>query len=378
MKSEDISGVRTWLEIDTKAIAHNYNNFRNFISPTSKLCGVVKSNAYGHGLAGFSKELEKLGIDYLAVDSIIEGLRLRKEEIQTPLFVLGNTLPARLREAKENSIEITVSTFELLEEIVKTKTGNPLKIHIKVDTGMLRQGFRLNQKEKLLEFLEDHKESFEITGLYTHFASPYQSDKGSTEKQLHEFGEWRAAFAQKGFYPMVHTSMTNATLMFPETHFDMCRIGIGIYGLWSSEETKNYLGDRFSLTPVLSWKTRIAELKEGKKYEGVGYDLTETLTRDSTVAVCPVGYWHGYARSLSSKGEMLVRGKRAKVLGRVSMDMVVIDVTGIEGACVGDEVVIVGTQEGERVNIEEVAQREGTIPHETMTRINPLIKKVYV
>ena len=249
----DTKGLRTWIEIDRSAIKHNYDVFRSLIPEKTKLCGVVKSNAYGHDFMQYAKELEKLGVDWIAVDSITEGVRLRKEGIVSPIFILGYTLPERIKEAVDNDISVTVSTFESLEDVSEVKG---VKVHIKLDTGMSRQGFLENDKEKLFEVLK--KKDINVEGVFTHFASAKNPTlPHSPKKQIEKFNVWKESFEKEGFDPIFHASATSGTLLFSEAHFDMVRIGIGIYGLWPSIEAKEFLDGKIELKPVLKWKTVI-------------------------------------------------------------------------------------------------------------------------
>ena len=189
---------------------------------------------------------------------------------------------------------------------------------------------------------------------------------------------WAEKFEKKGHTPTKHTCATSGTLLYPNAHFDMVRIGIGMCGLWPSKEVKEYCDKKITLKPVLSWKTIITEVKKIKKGEKVGYDFTEKVDKDSIIAVCPVGYWHGYGRGFSSKAEVLVKGVRCKVLGRVSMDMIVIDVTDVDGVEVRGVVTLLGSDKQKRISAEELAEILGTINYEVVTGINPRIKRVFL
>lgn len=375
-------GIRTWIEIDRAAIAKNMRLLRSLVPQGTKLAGVVKSNAYGHYLVGFAKELEKLGIDYLAVDSIVEGVRLRKDGVRRPILVLAHTLPENFAEAARRRIDLSVSSAPQFRYLEKTHFRTPLSVHVKVDTGMHRQGFTLADMPQVLAFLEHvrGRKDIRVAGLFTHFAGAKgKRNKLYTKQQVREFKKWVAAFRAAGFQPLLHAAASGGTLLFPESHFDMVRIGIALYGIWPSKEAESLLGKKIRLTPVLSWRTVISEVKDLPAGSRIGYDGTEILKRRRRVAVCPVGYWHGYPRAHSSKGFVLVRGKRAKVLGRVSMDMISIDVTGIRGAASGDVVTIIGTDGKERLRAEEVgAQAPGSSAYEFVTRLNPLIKRIFV
>ncbi len=373
-------GLRTWIEIDRKAILHNYKIFRSRIPVGTKLLGVVKSNAYGHSHIDFSKELQKLGIDYIAVDSIIEGLSLRKTSIRCPILVLGHTLNERMEDAAAHDIQIAVSSIEQLQELKKKKFKRILKIHIKVDTGLHRQGFILSDLKRVIEFLKWNKKTKHviIEGLFTHFAQGKDPKSPAyTQKQLKEFNVWVEAFHKVGVNPILHAAATGPTLIFPETHFDMVRVGVGLYGVWPDEKTKKYLQKKLTLKPVLSWRTVLSEIKKLPKGSRIGYDSTETLKRHSVIAVCPIGYWHGFPRSLSSKGYVLINGKRAKVLGRVSMDMISVDVTGIGDVKVGSIATIIGRDGKEELSAEAIAKSMNASAYEFLTRINPLIKRIY-
>ena len=376
---DNVEGLRTWIELNTENIKKNYQAFRSLLVPEVKMMAVVKSNAYGHGLVDFSKEIENCGIDWLGVDSVVEGLTLRKEGIKAPILVLGFTLPERIEEAVEADVSITVSNMPLLEKIVTLKLSKKVKIHVKADTGLHRQGFEESEMKNVIDFLAAHADIFHVEGLYTHFAKAKDpADKSYTLEQLAVFNAWRDGFRQAGFTPIVHAAATGGALIYPEAHFDMVRIGAGFYGIWPSKETRQAFESKFKLHPVLSWKTIVVETKYFPKGVGIGYDLTETLGRDSTIAICPIGYWHGFPRSLSSIGEVIVNGKKAKVIGRVSMDMIVIDITDILEAKIGVQVTLVGMGKGEKIAADDLAGKAGVSTYEFLTRINPLIYKKHI
>lgn len=373
-------GLRTWIEIDRRAIAHNYRLIRSLIPKRTKLLGVVKSNAYGHYLHDFAKELERLGADFLGIDSFVEAAALRKEGIRSPILVLGHTLPENFAEAARKKISLAVSSFEQLRYLERAK--GLLRIHLKADTGMHRQGFALSDMSRVKKFLGKnlHSKRFALEGIFTHFAGAKGKDNGTyTRLQMREFKEWVAMARGLGYCPIVHAAASGGTLLFPESHFDMVRPGIALYGIWPSEEAEKKLSRRLRLRPVLSWRTVISEIKTLPKGERIGYDLTEKLKRPSVVAVCPIGYWHGFPRALSSIGYVLVRGKRAKVLGRVSMDMISVDITGIKGAEGGDVVTLIGRDGKETLRAEDIARSiPGSSSYELVTRLNPLIKRYFI
>jgi len=375
-----MKGVRTWIEVDKKALEHNLKEFLKIISPKTKMMAVVKSNAYGHGLVQVSSFLssnesfKRRG--WFGVDSVVEALRLRQEGIQNQILVLGSTLSSRLAEAAEKNVAITISNFESLRFLEKAK-GKPA-FHIKIDTGMHRQGFLPPETSKLIKTLKNFK--LAPQGIYTHFASAKDIAYPTyTLEQYKKFNDAALEFRNSGFTNLIrHASASGGTLLFPQTHANLVRIGMGLYGYFPSLESKTQRGEEVLLKPVLSWRTLISEIKKIPKGSYVGYDLTERVGKDTRTAILPIGYWHGYDRGLSGIGETLVRGKRAKVLGRVSMDMIVVDVTNIPGAKIGDEVVLIGKQGQETIGADELALKIGTTQYEFLTRINPLIKKLVV
>ncbi len=373
--------MRTWIEINQKNIKNNYKVFRGLIKPRCLLMAIVKSNAYGHNLMDFSFIMEKMGIDWLGVDSIIEAETLRKKGIKKPMLVLGYTVYNKIEKAVLNNISLTIADFHTLNSLKKLniyKTKNNLKIHIKIDTGMHRQGFLVSEVPKLIKKIKKEKIPLKIEGIYTHFASSKNPlFKKDTLNQIKEFNQAINFFDSAGFKNLIkHAASTSGTISFHQSHFDMVRIGIGMYGLWPSKETKNYYKNEISLDPVLSWKTIVGQIKKLPKGSRIGYDFTEKLNRNSKVAVLPIGYWHGFPRKLSSVGEVIIHGQKAKVLGRVSMDMISVDVTEIKGVKVKDEVTVIGKEKKSKITPEDMANLSDTTAYEIITRLNPKMKRI--
>lgn len=369
MKKSEHFGLRTWIEIETKAIRSNYLTFRKFLPKQVRIMGVVKSNAYGHNLTEFARELEKCGVDMLAVDSLVEALTLRKAGVKKEILVLGYTLPEMFSKAIGKKVHLTISSMEGLKIFLKSPSAEKISVHLKVDTGMHRQGFLLAEIDEVLKLVSTSK--VRVTGLYTHFASAKDPhDTKFTKCQIAEFEVWNQALSRAGFSLISHAGATGGTLFFPESHFNMVHIGAGLYGFWTDSK-------KLSLKPVLTWKTIISEIKEIPAGSSVGYDSTHTTKSKARIAVCPIGYWHGYPRALSNNSNVVVRGMRAKVLGRISMDMIVIDVTNILKAKTGDEVVLIGRSGKEEITATEIAERSRTSAYEILTRLNPLIKRIY-
>ena len=370
---------RTWIEIDSSAIRHNISEARKIIGSKVKLMAVIKANAYGHGLLNVAGIALDAGIDWFGVDSLKEALALRKEGIDTPVLVMGYILKDNLTEAVKNDISLVVYNKETIEKIAFLK--QEAKVHIKIETGTMRQGIYVNDLADLIKLVKSYPQ-IKIEGIYTHFANIEDTtDHSFAKKQLKEFDRALEISKKEKITPMAHTACSAALILYSETHFDMVRFGISMYGYWSSPQTivsaKNLKRDT-EFSPALTWKTRIAQIKEIKAGMPIGYGLTEKIAQDTRIAVIPVGYWDGYDRKLSSVGNVLIKGKRCKILGRICMNMFMADINHLSDAKVEDEVVLVGRQREENITIEEIAQKIGTINYEIVTRINPLIPRINI
>ena len=369
-------GLRTWIEIDTKALAHNYRVFRKLIGKKCRLMAVAKSNAYGHSLVDFARLMQRIGADWIGVDSIVEAITLREAHVKKPILILGHTLPERYGDVFRTNARVTISNFEALEVAIhKASPARRLTIHVKVDTGMSRQGFFIEDLPRACELLDKYRSRIIFEGLYTHFAAAKNpAFPRDTEIQIQKFEQAAAIVEGFGFTPIKHAAASSGTIVFPKSHYDMVRIGIGMYGLWPSKEVEAAFGEHIHLRPALTWKTIIGEIKMLKKGDRVGYDFTERIFVPTRVAICPVGYWHGYPRALSSIGHFIVKSRRARVLGRVSMDMTAIDISGVADAKIGDVAIILG----DGISADDHAFLSDTSNYEVITRINPLIKRIYL
>jgi alanine racemase len=290
--------------------------------------------------------------------------------------VLGYTLPSRFAEATQHRVSLTVSNLENLRALAVARTARRFKVHLKFDTGMHRQGFLPSEWEGALGLLRNCRRRVEVEGIYTHFAAA--KDPGCrkyTELQIGEFERAVARFRAAGLSPICHANATAGVLNYPQADYSLARVGVGLMGYWPSSETKRAWEKKIVLKPALSWRGIISEIKTLSKGMGIGYDLTETLKKRSPIGVCPIGYWHGFPRSLSRVGEVLVRGRRCKVLGTVSMDMIVIDLSQVPGVRVGDVVTVIGHDGRDEITGYEVAGRAGVSHYELLTRLNPLIQK---
>ena len=333
---------------------------------------VVKSNAYGHGLTLVARLLATRDSNpyslnprlWFGVDSIVEALRLRREGIGQPILVLGYTLPGRYANAARHNIILTVSSFDGLRSLARARQRPAF--HLKLDTGMHRQGFQSGEVPELIRQLRRY--GLEPQGVYSHFAAAENQTASGTQYGI--FQQCLNKFRDAGFpLPSVHMAATGGAFLHRAPAATMVRIGLGLYGYLPN-------GRRGLLRPVATWKTLVGELKIVATGEYVGYDRTERLRRKTVIAILPVGYWHGFDRGLSSIGAVLIRGRRAKVLGRVSMDMTAVGVTNISGVRIGDEAVLIGRQRRDFIGADEVAKKIGTTAYEVLTRINPLIRRI--
>ncbi len=385
MDARDIKKeLRTWIEIDTKAIDHNVALVRKLLPKDTKIMAVVKSNAYGHGFLDFAAHVSKMPgqpISWFGCDSITEALALRKEGITLPILVMGYSLPKRFADAVASDISITISSFDALKNLLEFSDSQKLKIHIKIDTGLHRQGFLPEEIPDLLEMLQKNTGRLMIQGLYTHFADAKRQDGiDFTHEQKNTFEKVHAQFTEAGFKVLTHVSASPGVMRFgPEgvEGEDLVRLGAVLYGLYPSDDMRVEYQKKFVLQPSLTWKTIISELKKIPKGSAVGYNRSEIVSRDTVIGVCPIGYWHGYPGSLSSKGIVMVNGTPAKILGRVSMDMITIDCTDCKDALVGDEVVLIDGDIDSPASVWEVAAKSGVFTHELLTRLNSRIKRIY-
>jgi alanine racemase len=370
----------SWIEISKSALAHNIKSFRGLIGKDRVLGVAVKANAYGHGLLECSKIFLRAGADYLCVNALFEAEILRKAGIKSPILIIGYTPLADLKRTVQMDCELIVYNEETIEEL--GKIGLKANVHLKIETGNHRQGIRLADLPKISAELKRYK-NIQVAGISTHFAD--MEDRTNHQYALYQLKEFKKAIhliQADGHAPRyLHCASTAATVLLPEAHFNFVRLGIGAYGLWPSEKTRlasERAGIEIGLKPALSWKTIVAQVKEVKKGSLVGYGCTYEMPRDGKIAVIPIGYYDGYARALSSKGQVLISGKKAPVIGRICMNMFMADVTDIPGVKLEDEVTLIGQQRKERISAEDVGEWSGTINYEVTTRINERIKRRYI
>ena len=353
----------TWIEVNLDAIAQNVRNIKKLIGKKTELMAVVKGNAYGHDVLEVVPVVLNNGATRLAVARLEEGIFLRKAGITVPILVLGLTLKQQAELLVSYSITPTVSEYEMIEELSKfaVKEERTAKVHLKVDTGMGRIGILPDHILDLVKKIKALK-NIEIEGIFTHFSVADEKDKTYTEMQFKKFMDVLTVLENEGIrIPVKHVGNSAALLDLPHMCLDLVRPGISIYGLYPSREVQKTI----KLIPAHTFKTRIAFLKELSAGQSISYGRTYTTNKERTVvASLPVGYADGYNRLLSNQGEVLIRGKRFPVIGRVCMDQTLIDVTNLPQAETGEEVVLWGKQEQEEIMVEEIAEKVGTINYE--------------
>ena len=367
------------MEVDTKALLHNCKILKSHLDKKTQTLAVIKGNAYGHGMLGVAQVLRN-HVDYFAVFDFHDALILRKAGIKNNILVLCPAQKEWFTMAIQKKIELSVTSLDVLQNAVSSVKQNSLVIHINVETGLGRDGFVEGEREKIIKYLQMNKRIV-VKGLFTHFMGVESSEHANyTAGQVKKLLEWRNVFYENGFTPLVHASGTAGALVHKEYQLDMCRFGIGLYGLWPSEETREKVlakDKKMFLKPALSWRARIVEVKKLPEGSCIGYDCTHKLPGASKIAVIPVSYYDGIPRSSSGQGAVLIKGKRAPQLGRVMMNMVVVDVTHIGGVKAGDIATILGQAGKDSITAEEWAKWGNTINYEVVTCINEKIERIY-
>lgn len=374
-----------WAEVDLNAIAHNVRELRRITRPGARFMAAVKANAYGHGMVEAASVVLKNGADELGVARIEEGIELREAGIDAPVLIFGHTPASMNKELIQFNLRPTVFSCQTAERLSAMAVTNDahVKIHLKIDTGMGRLGMLpdglspAKNKETIHNVIRISKlPSIEIEGIYTHFASADFLDKTYAKRQFDLFLEFIDQLHRAGVdVPIKHAANSAAVIDLPETHLDMIRAGISVYGLYPSDKVDKR---RITLKPAMEMKARIIHLKQVPSGFNVSYGSTYETITPTTIATVPVGYGDGYSRLSSAGGYMLVRGERAPVAGRVCMDLTMIDVGHIPDVSLGDEVVIFGRQGSAYVSIDEVAAIWHTINYEVVTTVASRVPRMYL
>lgn len=378
-----------WAEIDLKAIAQNVRALRRITNSEARLMAVVKANAYGHGVIEVARRALESGADVLGVARLNEGIALRKAGFDAPTLIFGYTPPALTKKLLEFDLTQTVWSYQTAAALsAAVAASKALKVHLKVDSGMGRLGLlpdccRLsaldaNSPAKALGEVEAIASlaGLRLEGVYTHFAAADSTDKSYTSKQFEIFAEFLDEIRKAGLdIPVCHAANSAAIIDLPETHLDMVRAGISIYGLYPSDEVDK---DRIALQPAMTLKSRVVHLKKVPAGFKVSYGMTHETSKPTTIASVPVGYADGFSRLLSSRGHMLVGGRRAPIVGRVCMDTTMLDVGHVPGIDLEDEVVIFGRQQDASITADEIAASLDTINYEIVSSLTARIPRVYL
>jgi alanine racemase len=371
--SDEIALRPTTAYIDLEALRANVDAVRQRVAP-ARIMGIVKANAYGHGLIRVAKELIGSGVDALGVAFLEEGVRLRRAGVKAPILVLGGIIGNQIRAFVEHDLEITASSPYKLGQIeeVASAMRKRAKVHLKIDTGMERIGIHWQNAEKLFEAAINAKHC-DVMGAFSHLARSESDDKSYTKLQLERFSEATDFFRKRALpIPPRHIANSGAILQHPDAFFEIVRPGLILYGLYPSPEVERTV----RLQPVLSLKTRVVYFKVVKKDSPVSYNGRWIAPEDTRVVTLPVGYGDGYSRGLSNKASVLIHGKRYPIVGAVTMDALMVDI-GQDSAFNGDEVVLIGAQGDASIRCEELAEILGTIPYEILTSINTRVPRQY-
>lgn len=362
-----------WAEINLAAIAHNLRQIKGCLKPTTKMCAVVKADAYGHGALAVARTALACGADYLAVAILNEAIDLRREGFTAPILILGYTPPEQVLQLVCNNITQTVFTYEAAEAISQAAVANNrrAKIHLKIDTGMSRIGIRPEDAGDFAAAVAKLP-GIELEGVFSHFATADSKDKTYVWEQFGKFKQALNLIEARGIkIPIRHIANSAATLELPETHLDMVRPGIIIYGLWPSDEVEQTV----ELKPAMQLKANVGFVKDVPAQVSISYGRTFFTEKESKIATLPIGYADGWTRLLAGKASVIIRGQRAPLVGRVCMDQCMVDVTHIPGVKQGDVALLFG---GKDLPAEEIAEKLGTINYEIVCMVGKRVPRQYI
>ncbi len=365
----------TLVEVNLTRLAENFHSIQQHVAP-ALVMPILKANAYGHGLVKVAQLMQDLKADYIGVAMLEEGILLREEGISIPILVLGGILGNQIPHFIKHNLTICASSIEKIHQAdeIAQQLGTKAKVHLKIDTGMERVGVHDYSAEKFLETAA-HCKHLNVEGIYSHFANSDAADLTHAHLQLERFEEI-LSFYEKHHLPtprLRHMANSGAILQLPQARYDIVRPGIMLYGVYPSPEVARTVKVR----PALSWKSRVVYFKVIQPGRPVGYGSTwqsDHLVRAVTV---PVGYGDGYFRSMSGQAHAIIRGKKYPVVGRISMDQIVINIEW-DSAFNNDEVILIGEAGGAKITAENLAEWAGTIPYEILTNINTRVPRVYV
>lgn len=366
--------VSTWVEVDLDRFARNLRAIRAHVGSGRETLLVAKADAYGHGAREMAAEAEAEGVSYLGVATLHEGLQLRMAGCHLPLVCLSPLLAAEIDTAVEYAIEPTVADVAFARALSESaqRQRRPLRFHVEIDTGMGRIGVREDGAEAFVAEVAGLP-GLRLASLYTHFPDADATDLSFSLGQVARFEALLAKLAQRGLRPpRVHASNSAGTMNLPEARFDLVRVGLVAYGVHPPHDAAG-----LGLEPVMSLRSRLVQVRELPAQTPISYGRSFVTTRPSRIGVVPVGYGHGYSWLLSNRGQMLVRGRRAPIVGRVTMDLTMIDLTDVGPVETGDEVVLFGEQAGAELPVEDVAAWSETLVYEVMCTIGKRVARLY-
>ncbi|MFY9188514.1 MAG: alanine racemase [bacterium] len=367
----------TWVEVDLKGIQSNLRAIKELVGPKVKVMAVVKANAYGHGAEEVAQAVTEAGADSLAVATLDEAVALREAGLKSAILVLGTSIPGGGAEAAVRyCITQALCTVELAQALSEAagQLRQPASVHLKIDTGMGRIGVR---PDDAAEFMDQVAKlpRLQVDGVFSHFAAADEADKEYTHLQLSRFQTALDNLSQRGYtFAWRHLANSAGILDCPGAYFDIVRPGCILYGCWPGPDT----GRPITLHPTLAFKTRVVYLKTVLAGTSISYGRTYTASSQQVLATLPVGYADGYPRVLSNKGYVLIRGQRCPVVGRVCMDQCIVDVTDVPAVSLGDEVVLIGSQDKETITPADLGSLAGTIDLEILCGLGARVPRVYL
>ena len=376
---------RTWAEVSVSRLRHNFRTVQEYVAPAATVCAVVKADAYGHGAQGCARALEMEGAKWFGVTSAHEGMLLRDAGITGRILVMAGFFRGEEEYIVQNNLTPTVwdwNHIELLENAAEKLGKTKVDVHLKVDTGMTRLGANMSDLPMLADSLKQARH-VRVEGFFSHLASAEVVDAPSVDQQIERFGRASATIIEHGLSPhYYHIANSAALCTRPKTWMNFVRPGLALYGYhlpFVSAVTGAPDGaHELSVVPVLTWKTRVIQLRDVDAHTAIGYSAAYVTQAPTRVAVLPVGYADGLNRQLSSRGRVIVRGDYARIIGNIAMDLTTIDVTGIPGIDIGDEVTIIGSQGERTITPWEHAAHASTIAYEILCAISKRVPRKYV
>lgn len=377
----------TRAEVNLSYLGYNFKVIKNFVNnnspkPKVKICGVVKANAYGHGIQKISEELVSLGVDYLGVANYDEAIKLRPTIPDTKILVFGTLIHSKLKPATyvakllKHNLIATVASLETARflDYYSRNSGRKFRVHIKIDTGMRRIGFDVKRAYKNVLQVLSYK-NLNVEGIYTHFATAEMKDKAFARTQLNKFNDLLEALAKDGVeFPLVHAANSGAILNLKDSYYNMVRPGLLLYGYYPSDEIERKL----DVKPIMSLRSKVTYIKRVEANTSISYGRTYFTKKKTFIGSIPIGYGDGYWRALSNKGSVMINGKLYPVVGMITMDWLMVDLGEKTDVKVGDEALLIGKQNNWDLGADVIAKKVDTIPYEVLTAIADRVQRVYL